>query len=96
MSESKNLTFQMDGETFHAQEGQSIAEALLDNGITHMRDTQGGKPRCAFCGMGICYECRMIVNGTPNVRVCVTPVTPGCKVEKQHDSDIEKSGGSHD
>jgi hypothetical protein len=38
--------------------------------------------------MGICYECRMIVNGIPNVRTCMTPATPGCRITTQNDSRI--------
>jgi hypothetical protein len=39
--------------------------------------------------MGVCYECRAIVNGTPNTRICMTPVTQGCKVMTQEDAGIE-------
>jgi sarcosine oxidase subunit alpha len=89
MSESKTIVFQVDGEDVHAQEGQTIAEALLNKGVSSMRYTRQDKPRCAFCGMGVCYECRMIVNGIPNVRTCVTPATAGCVVERQHDANLE-------
>ncbi len=89
MSESKNIVFQVDGEDVHAQEGQTIAEALLNKGVSTMRHTNKGGPRGAFCGMGVCYECRMIVNGLPNTRACVTPVTADCIVERQYDGSLE-------
>lgn len=89
MSESKNIVLQVNGEDVHAQEGQTIAEALLNKGVSTMRHTSKNKPRSAFCGMGVCYECRMIVNGLPNTRTCVTPVTAGCIVERQHDGNLE-------
>ncbi|MBT8366041.1 MAG: (2Fe-2S)-binding protein, partial [Deltaproteobacteria bacterium] len=41
-----------------------------------------------YCGMGICYECRMNVNGIPNVRTCMTLATLGCRIATQDDSKI--------
>lgn len=90
MSNNKTIVFQVNGEEVHALEGQTIAEALLNKEVSAMRHTRRDKPRCAFCGMGVCYECRMIVNGIPNVRACITPVTTGCIVERQHDGNLEK------
>ena len=96
MSMKNTISFQLDGEEIQAQEGQTIAEAILTRGVTEMRHTRDDKPRCAFCGMGVCYECRMIVDGVPNTRTCVTLVTAGCKVETQHDNNIKNSGVKYD
>ena len=90
MSEGKAISFSVDGKEVPAREGQTIAEALLSSGVQIMRRTRNGQERCAFCGMGICFECRMVVNGIPNVRACVTLVTAGCKVERQNDAELEK------
>jgi len=90
MSDSKKIIFLLDGNELVAQEGQTIMEAMLSNGIEHTRHTRNDKARSAFCGMGICYECRMVVNGIPNVRACTTPVTTGCMVERQHDGKLEQ------
>jgi len=78
-----------DGKTLLASSGQTIAEALLANGVRTLRMTKKQASRGVYCGMGICYECRMIVNGMPNVRTCMTLATPGCKVITQDDSDIK-------
>ncbi|MBW1730253.1 MAG: (2Fe-2S)-binding protein [Deltaproteobacteria bacterium] len=84
----QNHTFQIevDGKKIVARAGQTIAEAILDNGLKVFRRTRNGAPRSFYCGMGVCYECRMIVNGAPNVRTCMTPATPGCKVVSQDES----------
>jgi len=29
-----------------------------------------GERRLAFCGMGICFECRAVVDGIPHRRTC--------------------------
>ena len=62
---------------------------LLAAGIRTFRHSPGGEPRGVFCGMGVCFECRMIVDGRPNVRTCMTPAHPGCRVERQADSGPE-------
>jgi len=84
-----DIIFEFDGRSVKAREGQTIAEALLASGITTVRKTRYGQERGVFCAMGVCYECRAIVNGTPNTRTCMTPVTQGCKVMTQEDARIE-------
>ena len=88
MSGGEKFEIEVDGKTILACSGQTIAEALLANGIRRLRMTQKQASRGVYCGMGICYECRMIVNGIPNVRTCMTPATPGCRITTQNDSRI--------
>jgi NADH dehydrogenase/NADH:ubiquinone oxidoreductase subunit G len=33
--------------------------------------------------MGVGYDCLMVVDGRPNVRACMTPVSDGMRVETQ-------------
>ncbi len=79
---------EVNGQTILARRGQTLAEALLANGLRGLRMTRKQSPRGVYCGMGICYECRMIVNGIPNVRTCMTLATPGCRIATQDDSRI--------
>ncbi len=61
----------VDGERILAYESETIAAALLTAGKRIYRKTTKKKaPRGIYCGIGICFECRMIVNGKPNTRVC--------------------------
>jgi predicted molibdopterin-dependent oxidoreductase YjgC len=85
----RDLEFEFDGRSVKAREGQSIAEALLDDGITTFRKTRHGEDRGVFCGMGVCFECRAIIDGKPNTRTCMTPATSDCKVKTQEDAQIE-------
>ena len=82
------FVIEVDGESLLAYSGQTIAEALLANGLRTLRMTQKQGSRGVYCGMGICYECRMVVNGIPNVRTCMTLATPGCRIATQDDSRI--------
>ena len=88
MNSGDKFEIEVDGRTILARSGQTIAEALLANGVRTLRMTQKQASRGAYCGMGICYECRMIVNGIPNVRTCMTLATPGCRIATQDDSRI--------
>jgi len=89
MDMDEKFEIEVDGKTLLASSGQTIAEALLANGVRTLRMTKKQAPRGVYFVMCICYECRMIVNGMPNVRTCMTLATPGCKVITQDDSDIK-------
>lgn len=81
----KCFEIEIDGEKILAYEGETIATALLAAGKRICRKTtKKGEARGIYCGMGICFECRMVVDGRPNTRVCQTLATPGCKVQTQY------------
>jgi len=81
----KRFEIEVDGEKIPAYEGETIATALLASGKRSCRKTsKKGEARGIYCGMGICFECRMVVDGKPNTRVCQTLATPGCKVQTQY------------
>lgn len=74
----------VDGEKLIAYQGETIAAALVASGkLTFRRTTKRGDPRSMYCGIGICHECRMVVDGQPNTRVCQTLAAPGCRVQTQ-------------
>lgn len=74
----------IDGSPLPAFEGESVAAALLAAGTRVLRTTaRYGAPRGLYCGMGVCFECVMTVDGRPNVRTCQTPVRDGMRVETQ-------------
>ena len=75
----------VDGEPIVAFSGETVATALLAGGRLVLRHTEKQQqPRGIFCGMGICFDCLMTVNGVPNVQTCVTPAEPGMIVTTQH------------
>jgi predicted molibdopterin-dependent oxidoreductase YjgC len=67
-----------------AHAGESIAAACFAAGIRVLRWTAGGEPRGYFCGMGVCQDCLVTVDGMPNVRACMTMVREGVRVTTQH------------
>jgi predicted molibdopterin-dependent oxidoreductase YjgC len=77
------VTITVDGVPLQAYLGETIAGALLANGQRAWRRTENGKPRGLFCGMGICFDCLVTVDGVSNVRACITPVSDGMVVETE-------------
>ena len=76
------ITFTVNGRRVSAYEGESIAAALMAAGHRVFRRTvPGDSPRGVFCGMGMCYDCLVTVDGVPNVRACMSEVREGCVVE---------------
>jgi predicted molibdopterin-dependent oxidoreductase YjgC len=78
------VRFTFDGEELHAVEGQTVAAALLAAGRRVWRYTgRRGEPRGLFCGMGVCFDCLVRIDGRPNLRACQTVVAEGMRVETQ-------------
>ncbi|PWI45106.1 proline dehydrogenase [Streptomyces sp. ICBB 8177] len=70
------------GRAITARPGQSVAAALLRAGITSWRGTRkAGRPRGLFCGIGVCYDCLISVDGRPDQRACVVAVRDGMRLE---------------
>ena len=76
------VTITVNGQPVKAYAGESIAAALLAAGYRAFRRTEAsGAPRGFFCGMGICFDCLVTVDGVPNRRSCMAEVRDGCVVE---------------
>lgn len=58
--------------------GESIASAIMRAGILTVRRTRiGDEARGYYCGMGLCWECAVHVEGLGIVRSCCQPVSDG-------------------
>jgi aerobic-type carbon monoxide dehydrogenase small subunit (CoxS/CutS family) len=72
------IEFTFDGTTVTAEHAQSVAAALIADGQRTWRHTRiGGAPRGVFCGIGICFDCLITINGRPNQRACLIEVRQG-------------------
>lgn len=84
LDNARSVDFTFDGKPIHAVAGQTIAAALLAHGERVLRHTsRRHEPRGLFCGMGVCFDCLVQVDGKPNLRACQTPVAPGMCVQSQ-------------
>ncbi len=76
------ITITVNGQPVPAYAGESIAAALMAAGYRAFRRTEaGGSPRGFFCGMGMCFDCLVTIDGAPNVRSCMVEVQEGCVVQ---------------
>jgi predicted molibdopterin-dependent oxidoreductase YjgC len=78
---SAPITVQVNGAPVPAYPGETVAAALLAQGRRAFRHTPHHAPRGLFCGMGVCFDCLVTVDGQPNVRACITPVRAGMVIE---------------
>jgi predicted molibdopterin-dependent oxidoreductase YjgC len=70
----------IDGKPFDAEEGASVAAAVLMSGTTAFRHSVTGEPRAPLCGMGICFECRLTIDGVAHARSCQIEVREGMEI----------------
>jgi D-hydroxyproline dehydrogenase subunit gamma len=76
------VEIRVDGRTVRAVAGQSVAGALHQAGIDVLRrNPVTGEPRGAFCGMGVCFDCELTIDGTASQRACLAHVHPGMRIE---------------
>jgi aerobic-type carbon monoxide dehydrogenase small subunit (CoxS/CutS family) len=75
------LEFTFNGKSLRAIPGQSIAAAIFSDNGKVLRSTRiKGDERSIFCGIGICWDCVVTVNGIANQRACLVEVSPGMVV----------------
>lgn len=73
------LTLTVNGKAVSAPIGSSVAIAVALAGDI-CRYSITGQPRAPLCGMGICLECRVTIDGEPHCRSCQILCTPGMDV----------------
>lgn len=77
-------TFDFDGRRIPFVPGQSVGAALTAAGVSSWRTTRRkGRPRGLFCGIGVCFDCLVTIDGRPNERACLLPATSGAEVTTQ-------------
>jgi sarcosine oxidase subunit alpha len=79
------ITFDFEGRTLRAFDGQPVAVALHAAGIKVLgRSSKYHRPRGFFCLDGHCASCYLRIDGRPNRRACMTPVRAGLRCERQN------------
>ncbi|MCZ8132819.1 MAG: FAD-dependent oxidoreductase [Steroidobacteraceae bacterium] len=76
------FAFTVGDRRIEAWPGETVAAALVAAGHWTCRETRAGEPRGPFCGMGVCGECTMTIDGQPK-RACLEPARPGMVVAVQ-------------
>jgi D-hydroxyproline dehydrogenase subunit gamma len=76
---SNEFTVKVNGTPVSVPSGATVAVAVMMAGQS-CRISITGEPRGPLCGMGICFECRAIVNGIAHSRSCQVVCTPNMEV----------------
>lgn len=71
----------VDGRSMRAEEGVTVAAALVGARIVALRTSVQGEPRGPLCGMGTCFECRVTIDGVQHQRACMRLVAAGMVVD---------------
>lgn len=76
----------LDGRPLTGVAGQTIAGIALANGhLAWRRTSRTGRPRGLFCGIGVCFDCLVVVNGLRDVRACRRRAQDGDEITVQYD-----------
>jgi sarcosine oxidase subunit alpha len=74
------LSLLVDGRRLEVPAGSTVAAALWNAGVLAWRRSVAGERRGPLCGMGVCYECRVSIDGVAHRRACLEPVADGMEV----------------
>jgi hypothetical protein len=76
MRAQRSNTFTFDGQEVPFEPGDTFAAALLRAGVVALRESLAGGPRGLYCGIGVCMECEIRVEGVP-LRACMAEARAG-------------------
>jgi D-hydroxyproline dehydrogenase subunit gamma len=79
---SSQLRVTVNGTSVTVTAGATVAVAMAIAGDA-CRTSVTGEPRGPLCGMGVCFECRAIINGKPHSRTCQTLCEAGMEINTE-------------
>jgi predicted molibdopterin-dependent oxidoreductase YjgC len=76
------IRIRVNGRLIEATPGETVLAALTAAGFRVLKKSNvRGEARGAFCGMGVCYECLVTINGAPKQRSCMTEVEDNMEIQ---------------
>lgn len=76
-----DTTLVFEGRNVNCCAGDTVAAALVATGELSLRQSSCGE-RGVFCGIGVCQECRVTIDGRAGRLACMTTVQDGMRVER--------------
>ena len=70
----------INGRELEVASGTTVAAAVLTAGVTCFRRSVIGEPRAPVCGMGVCMECRVTIDGVAHCRSCQEVCVAGMEI----------------
>ena len=81
-SASDEVTLIVDGEPLRAYKGETVAAALLAAERRTLRTSlRYREPRSLFCGIGVCFDCLVQIDGRARRRACQVYVSDRMEIE---------------
>ncbi len=80
---SETVDIDFEGRRIVGRRGESLAAALMAAGERELRIARDGRRRGIFCGMGVCQECLVEIDGRPGERACMTKLERPIAVKRQ-------------
>ena len=77
---TERVTISVNGQPVSVPTGTLVAAAVAQAGVMRFRASLHGEARGPLCGMGVCFECRVTINGQPHGRSCLTLCEEGMEV----------------
>lgn len=74
------LSITVDGISVEVERQTTVAAAMLNAGRWRFRRSISGALRGPICAMGICFECRVTIDGIPHRRGCMEVCRPGMEI----------------
>lgn len=76
-----DIQLTVNGHQVKVPRGSVVAAAIAIAEVTAYRHSVSGESRAPLCGMGICFECRVTINGQQHCLSCQTLCAEGMAVE---------------
>ncbi|MGJ7903349.1 2Fe-2S iron-sulfur cluster-binding protein [Lysobacter sp. 1R34A] len=76
-----NVQLSVDGIAVEVPAGANVAAAVAQLGL-RFRRSRSGEARAPLCGMGLCFECRVSIDGIAHQRACVVVARDGMQVQR--------------
>jgi len=77
---SRQVRVTINGREAMVSNESTVAAAILAAGECAFRQSVSGEPRGPLCGMGVCMECRVRINGAPHQKSCQILCRPNMEV----------------
>ncbi len=78
---SNHITVLVNGRAVSVPDGSTAAAAVALAGESFFHASVGGAPRGPLCGMGICFECQVTIDGLAHQRSCQEVCRPGMEIQ---------------
>lgn len=82
------VLFTCNTQALEGKAGDTVAAALLVQGISPFRHAPDGAPRAPYCLMGICQDCRVTINDKADQRACRTVLAAGMVIRTHPAGDV--------